>query len=273
MRRDLLTAARPCLDASGGERFTRLFEPPLPTDPDALRRYQKPGPPFALLPDPVSAGDHEPGDRIELNVTFWGLGTQLIGDFAEVLQALGRHGLHRGEGRFELAGITAEDAAGNRCRLWPAGRTLLRLAPPVNEIGWWLERSGCGSSVLLEFITPARLISAGRPLFRPAFRQLFPFILRRVTSVLYACCGSEAVGDPAPLLAAAAQVRETDNRLAWRDWRSLDGEDRSQELGGLVGSVRLEGAALEELCWVLSLGTLLNLGKGAAWGAGRYRLG
>ena len=35
---------------------------------------------------------------------------------------------------------------------------------------------------------------------------------------------------------------------------------------------RLEGEGLEKLAWLLDLGTLMNIGKGAAYGSGCYQV-
>ena len=59
------------------------------------------------------------------------------------------------------------------------------IAPPVNDLRWWLETFAEVDSIVLEFVTPARLLSHGRPLFRIDFARLFPYILRRVSSVFY----------------------------------------------------------------------------------------
>lgn len=272
LRRDLRTTASHVLGERGGRRFSALFDPPLPVDPVALRRFQRPGPPFVFLPDPEQQGDYDAGDRFVLCVAFWGQGIQLLGDFARVLQSLGKLGLHRGEGLFELAAIEAEDAAGNRFPVWQEGSGMPDFAPPVNDLRWWLNRFSETSSTVLEFLTPARLLSQGRPLFQVDFRRLFPFILRRVGSMLHAHCGAEVIDDPGSLLAAVAQVRETENRLGWQDWRTLAGPEQAQELGGVAGSIRLEGEGLPAVLWILRVGTLMNVGKGASFGSGRFRL-
>lgn len=272
LRRELWSVASHILGGRSSERFCALFDPPLPADPVALRRFQRPGPPFVLLPEPGRGEDLDAGDRLEIAASFWGRGVQALGDFALVLQALGKIGFHRGQGLFELVAIEAEDPAGHRLPIWREGAGFHLLTPPVNEVGWWLSHGGEPQAVLLEFLTPARLLSQGRPLFRVDFRRLFPFLLRRVTSMLYAHCGREAVDDPARLLAAAAQVHEVENALCWQDWRILEGPGQVQDLGGVSGSVRLEGEALAVVLGVLRVGTLMNVGKGAAFGAGRFRL-
>lgn len=272
LRRELWPVASHTLGGRSSERFRVLFDPPLSTDPVAMRRFQRPSPPFVLLPAPGLMEDLEVGDRLEIAVSFWGRGIQLLGDFALVLQALGKIGFHRGQGLFELVAIEAEDAAGHRSPLWREGSSLHSLTPPVNEVGWWLRRGGEPDAVLLEFLTPARLLSQGRPLFKLDFRRLFPFILRRVTSMLYAHCGREVVDDPVHLLAVASQVHEVQNALCWQDWRILEGPGQAQDLGGVGGSVRLEGEELAVALGILRLGTLMNVGKGSAFGAGRFRL-
>ncbi len=270
LRRDLRQSGRQVLGR--GERFTRLFDPPLAADPVARRRFQRPGPPFVILPPAKIPRQLEPGDIFPLQVIFWGEGRQFLADFIRVLEEFGPVGIHRGEGRFELLTVEGEDAAGTLGQIWRAGENPERLAPPASEAGWWLEAAVPAGPLCLEFLTPARLITEGRPLFRASFNRLFPFILRRVTSMLHAHCGLEPVDNPRVLIGRAAEVIEVENRLAWRDWRVLEGENKRQELGGLTGHLRLGGEALDDLRWILGLGSLLNLGKGAAFAAGHYVL-
>jgi hypothetical protein len=281
LRRDLHHAARYALSSLDGEslpkgsRFTALFDPPLTANPVALRRHQRPGPPFVVFPVPGLPRDYEPGDSIDLTVVFWGRGIHRLGDFSRVLQALGSLGIHRGEGLFELGAIDAEDPAGNRVRIWQEDQDFECLAPPISDARWWLETSALAvPSLRLEFVSPARLLSGGKPLFRANFVRFFPFILRRVTSMIFGHCDLEVLGmsEPGLLLEAASRVVEQENQLVWRDWRVLEGKERIQDIGGVSGSVRLEGEALAEILWVLNLGSLLNIGKGAAFCAGHYLL-
>ncbi len=269
LRRDLRQAAGAILGR--GERFTALFDPPLAADPVACRRFQRPGPPFVILPPTTLPQRFAAGEDFSLTIVFWGSGRQRVGDFIRALQSFGAIGLYRGEGRFELLAIEGEDAAGHFRPLWRPGQDPDRLSIPFHDLRWWLETTLPPALPLrLAIRTPARLITDGRPLFRGDFRHLFPFILRRTTSMLYAHCGVEAIDDPRQYVTRAAEVVELENSLAWRDWRVLHGEGKKQELGGLGGSLLLDGAALQDLAWILQLGTLMNLGKGAAFAAGSY---
>lgn len=275
LRRDLRGAAQADLRSQDDieSSYEALFNPPLTSDPVALKRYQRPGPPFVILPAGKLPVSYEAGDMMELTVIFWGGSVRYLKEFALVLQSLGRLGFHKGEGTFELAAIQSEDAAGERSTLWSTGEGWEEITPTFCDARWWLEtRGAAGSPIGMQFLTPARLLSRGKPLFKPCFARIFPFLLRRVTSMLYAHCGLEVAAEINHLLSSANKVVEKENNLFWKDWRSLEGDSHTQELGGVCGSVVLEGDSLFDILWVLNLGTLLNMGKGASFCAGHYLL-
>ena len=255
------------------DRFQSFFDPPPSSDPVAVRRYQKPGPPFVIHPPAQPPRLLTPGDILKLPVVLWGDGIRHLAELIELFTVLGRFGLCSGGGRFVLEDVTSSDAAGSQVSLWRQGGAVKNLAPPICDAHWWLSGPLPASSrSCLKFLAPARILSAGRPLFRCDFRRLFPFILRRVASMTYAHCGLELVDDAAPLLEASSRVEVLSNRLAWQDWRSVDSHSVEPAFGGVTGELELAGDALEEVRWVLELGSLLNLGKGASFCAGHYRL-
>ena len=275
LRRDLLqaTAVLAALEGSA-ERVRQLFSPHVSADVQGRRRHQKPTPPFVLLPEETQASLYEAGDLLRLPVIFWGKGIAAMGDFLRALQELGRQGISRGEGSFEVIALETADPAGHFKKIWREGQPVEPLCPAISSASWELDRHGGGPSHLtLQFLTPARLLSHGRPLFRPEFARLFPFVLRRVTSVLFSHCGVELEMDPRELLAQASLVRESESTLRWEDWRTLEGQEHAIDLGGVVGATTLAGAPLNHLAWVLRLGALMNIGKSASFGQGHYRLG
>lgn len=276
LRREFQQAIRALRDAGEqqlGRELQQLLEPVVPVDPQLRKRVQRPAPPLVLRPDPGRSGLIEPGDWLELPVLFLGCGMASVEAFARLLQQVARQGLVNGGGVCELATVEAEDGSGRRTTLWNRGPLAGALTPVVNDLKWWLERQPLAWNPLrLEFVTPARFLRGGRPLFNAGFAELFPFILRRVTAMLAAHCRIEAVPDPAPLLQAAASVAERHNDLHWRDWRPLAAGRGGQDLGGLCGALELSGSGLGDLLWILQLGSLLQVGKGAPYGAGRYQL-
>ncbi|HKJ04976.1 MAG TPA: CRISPR system precrRNA processing endoribonuclease RAMP protein Cas6 [Geopsychrobacteraceae bacterium] len=255
------------------QQLHSLLEPSPPNDIRLRRLVQKPSPAIVLFPDLGRSGLTEPGDCISLPVLFLGQGLLSIEPFACLLRQVGKQGLLGGQGVCELSAIEAEDASGQRTVLWDGGAIAGTLSPVINDLRWWLDMQPLNWNRLrLDFVSPTRLLHGGKPLFKAKFTDLFPFILRRVTAMLAAHCRLDTVNDPSAMLAVASNMEESDNCLQWKDWRPLTAARGGQDLGGLSGSLVLTGSGLADILWVLQLGSLLQIGKGAPYGAGRYEL-
>ena len=275
LRRELRQALQLDADVASGDHspLVRLLHPLLSSDPQALRKFQKPSPGFIVVP-PAKTRECEIGDEASLEVIFWGTGTQFITDLFLALQRVGASGLSHGEGPFEIVGIKSLDGSGSWQEIWQPGDAEEVMTPLLMDLAWWLDMQTFDDMHLeLRFMTPARLLHKGKPLFKPSFQRLFPFVLRRVTSMLHTWQGVELKLDPRELTSSAARVEEIDNQLLWQDWRTLNRIHGDQDLGGVTGSIRLSGLELGEIAWILRLGSLLNVGKGAAYGCGHYILG
>jgi hypothetical protein len=272
----LRPAAGPGERSAQGASVDLLLRPPLSSDPVARRRFQKPAPAFVLRPLVAAEKSYVVGDSLDLRVLFVGTGVTLIHDFLRRLIDLGRRGLVEDGGCFEVLNLICVSADGTPASVWRAGQTVEDLEVSVLSLDWLTaQQVDCGK-VRLRFTTPSRLLVRGRPLRRPRFDQVFPFMLRRVTSMLHAHAGLEPVDDATALLALARQVAVEGSELRWQDWRDLvqpavaGGAELS--IGGFVGSMDLSGAALGPLCWVLALAALFGVGKGAAYGAGHIEI-
>lgn len=267
---------RPLLHRAGLERldpasFERLFTPPLPDDPTALRRYQRPAPPFALQPRPRRETAAESVQKGSIRCHLFGDGIALLDDLITTMRTIAPFGDGHGLRDGRLVEVTARDAAGTIATLWTEGMQHCA-APPRIAASWRCEAFPAATDWQLEFIAPARLMVRNKPLFRPAFRHILPFILRRVTAMGYNWSAVE-IEVAAELLLLAEELQGETPDLHWQDWRSLAAEEGSAELGGVTGTLLLRGPLPDELLLLLQAGSLLNIGKGAAYGAGAYRLG
>ncbi len=276
LRRELLLALKTFSEPLGKNfsgQLKQLLQPDPPDDPILQRQIQKPAPALVFSPDISQYGLIEPKQGIILPVLFIGSGINAIDPFVCLLQHLGTRGLYHNSGQFILEGVEAEDGSGIQSMLWCAGKQLDALTPPVSNLSWWLERQPfLADSIQLEIISPLRLLRQGKPLFKAGFIDIFPYLLRRVTALLAGCAGIELVDNPAGLISLANRVELLENGLHWKDWRTLKREQGEQNLGGLLGCLTVAGVEISELIWILQLGTLLNFGKSAAYGAGQYGL-
>jgi len=251
----------------------RLLNPPLPTDPIALKRYQKFAPPFAFHPPPDLPVKLDPGDEFSFHVCFFGRGVQQIPLFVNALKLLGASGLYCGTGPYELLSVEAADFSGSYTTIWTEGEDPNAIAPSLLDIFWWLESSWVDlENIRMRFQTPTRLMKRGKPLFHPHFHDLFPYLLRRVSSILFACSGIEILDMATEALQHLKETSECNNRLQWDDWKRHETDGCVQELGGFTGTLDISGPGLLHIQWILMAGALMNVGKGSAFGNGHFMI-
>ena len=253
------------------QQWKTLFQPALSDDPVARRKFQKPAPAFIVTMPIMQQEVFDTGDRLELEVLFIGTGIPLIRDFLRSLIHVGHLGLVVGDGLFEVTEVYSKASDHSESLAWRQSEPLESLTCIVQSLDWLLQNECITNNVVVKYITPTRLMVNGKPLRKPRFAQVFPFMLRRVTSMLYAHCGIEVLDDPAYLLELVNDLHEVESRLHWHDWRSLAGR-QGLVVGGFMGEMKLEGQALEEVYWLLAVASLFGIGKAATSGAGRIAL-
>jgi hypothetical protein len=273
LRRELMQALKSLSVDVDILLLKQLLQPELSVDPVVLRQVQKPSPALVISPDIFQSGLIEPKQQIILPVLFIGSGVRSVVPFITLLLQLEKQGLYHGSGTFRLVDIEAEDGSGTKLHIWSAGSSCYDLTPPLSNLAWWLERQPpLTEHVEFEVISPIRALQKQKPLFRAHFSSIFPHILRRVSSLAAAHGGVELIDNPEYFFDLVARVKSVGKPLVWQDWRTLKSQRGRQNLGGLTGTLNLEGVVLEELWWLLHLGRLFNIGKGATYGAGQYRM-
>lgn len=259
-------------DVAGTQQWRSLFQPALSDDPVARRKFQKPAPAFVITIPVTKKESLQEGDQLELEVLFIGTGIPLIHVFLGSLASVGHLGLVAGDGRFAITKVYNCGPGGAEELAWQQQEPFESLTCSVQSLTWLFQDEQISSSVSLSFLTPTRLLKEGKPLRKASFRQVFPFMLRRVTSMLGAHSGIEIVDNPELLLALADEVNIVEAKMRWHDWRPLPGRPH-QVVGGFVGEMILAGDAIEEIYWVLAVAALFGVGKGATYGAGQLMLG
>ncbi len=252
-------------------QWAALFQPALSDDPVARRKYQKPAPAFVLTMPIMQRESYDVDDQLELEVLFIGTGIPLIHEFLRSLIHLGSLGLISGEGRFTVSKLYSQESDCSERLVWAHNAPIDGLACSVLPLPWFLPQERIHQHLTVKYVTPARLIVDGKPLRKPNLEQMFPFMLRRVTSFLYAHCEQEVLDDPAYLLSQLALLNVTGEQFRWYDWRPVKGR-QEMAVGGFMGQLTIHGHALEKVYWVFAIASMLGIGKGATYGSGRFEL-
>jgi hypothetical protein len=258
-------------DVSVSQQWEALFQPQVSDDPVARRKFQKPAPAFVMTMPLEDRLDVDVGDRLILEVLFIGTGISSIHHFLRSLLHLGQLGLVAGEGRYDVIEVEALQPEGKFERIWRQTEPVSSLTCPVQSLLWLVQKEQVRDRIVLNFVTPTRLMRDGKPLRQPRFSHVFPFMLRRVTSILHAHCGLEVCDDPGQLIMCASEIETEAKQLSWQDWRSVT-KSKDLSVGGFVGQLKIAGGGIEEIFWVLAVASLLGIGKGATYGAGRVEV-
>lgn len=235
-----------------------VFGQELTTDPEALRRHQKPPLPFSFS-FPV-AGSTCVSDELVCGLVVAGTAIpyleMLLTGFAAMLKELCG----------QLAGVSSCDyhgmelALGNGSSIAQPGNLVVLSSRGILESRPWGSQS-----LLIGLRSPLRLVSNGRQQRRFEFSTFARNLLRRVSAMAYYYGQCRMDQDFRALSHLAEQVVCDEYVFTW-------GRSGSAAMSGLTGHGRFSGN-FTELIPFLVLGSYLHAGKGAAFGFGSFELG
>ncbi len=234
------------------------FSQALSADPAALRRYQKPPLPFAFKIPLLSCLDRE---DYRLSLVIVGDATRYLELYIKSVRHLFSTNSAFGMRLSAVAAVAPDGSS----QLLATGSGKLDLASiPLRTFAEAasVPFSNAGA-ITLQLLAPLRLLHHGKPLRSPTFPALAGALFRRVSALAYYYGGIELEHDFKWL---AGQSRAVASSSAQKEWASRGGT-----LQGCAGELSFAGE-LEEFMPFLRLGELLNVGKGASYGMGSYRL-
>ena len=248
--------------------YSYLFETPAAPERPG-RRFTFAPHPFVIEPPEETQETYEPGDRLCVGLVLVGRAIEYLPYFIYAFEEMGARGLGRGRGRAALVAVSACTPEGER-RVYAAGAGSLEGTCPVRRIGG--PQKETTGQVSLHLRTPTRLKEGGRYTGEIDFPLLVRSLLRRSSDLARFHCGEELDLEYRDWIDRAGQVRGVGSDLRWRDWeRYSHRQGQKMKLGGLVGRIGFAGE-LGPFMPLLRLGELLHVGKGTAFGLGRYEI-
>ena len=281
---------------------------PAPDDPDPahsaicpvcwLIAREEPGrtrgktPPRAYTVEPplTERTRFEPGERFSFGVTLFAQAVDLLPYLVLAVPAMGEMGIGRRvaengrrRGRFVLRRIEAVNPlTGERAAVLEEGERTVRV-PDL-----FVRREGVvaaaerlarriaqdGGRLTLTFLTPTRIVEAGRLVHRPFFTPLFHRLLERLEALSAAYADRPLPLEKDRLLPLADRVRLVEDRTRWVDVASGSRRlGRSTPVSGFVGTATYRADEWEPLLEALVWGEVVHVGKSAVKGNGWYRMG
>ena len=231
-----------------------------------------PTPPIVLEP-PLTGGTFEPGDELALELVLVGNAIADLATISRACEHLGDRGVGNRRSRVRLVGVDFVHAHGTarlyapdqmRCHDPPLEPTLATAAPLTGVMA--------PQKVLtVRLLTPLRLKSRGRLRRDVDFAGLVEAADWRIRQLETLHTERRHLPERETVLAAATRCTTATKDLRWEDW-DLDSVARGQRpVGGLVGTLCIEGE-WHSLLPLLRLAEQVHVGKGATYGLGRIAL-
>jgi CRISPR-associated endoribonuclease Cas6 len=261
---------RRCDDCSAHDQclYLSLFQPSPPADfPDAGKFGNAP-PPYVIKPSPDNRQAYHPRDTLDFDLTLIGRALDALPYFIFAVDQIGRRGLGRERGRYELSKVVVL-RNGQSLLVFDGDDQAIRSLPPAGA--GHLAPVAPIASLTLELQTPLRIKKNGKLVTRLDFSTLFNSLTRRLTllSTFYGQNGSLDLED---LSAKAARMKTVEDQSFWYDWPRYSSRQKElMKLGGLRGSISFEGDFTPFMRW-LRLGEAVHVGQGTTFGLGGYAI-
>jgi CRISPR-associated endoribonuclease Cas6 len=262
--------------------YAYVFETPIPSDAQMMRKYTVAPHPFVLEPPPEKQKVYEAGEDLSFGLTLIGRAAEFLPYFIYAFDELGRIGIGKGRGKYELREIFEENCLNHEGRSNQEaddGRSIYRwdskvLAKPDGPVLWsnLLTDSPPSPGLMrLCFMTPARIKYDGRLTKDLEFHVLFRNLLRRISLLSYFHCNHKLNDhDFKDMIGKAKEVKTVKKVLYWDDWQRYSSRQETRlNMGGFLGEITYEGN-FEPFWPYVRLGEYMHVGKGSSFGLGRY---
>lgn len=254
--------------------YAAIFEPAPPTDSAVLRKNAAVPTPFLIEPPPEARHTYAAGELLDFHLVLVGQAIGYLPHFLVAFRHLGELGLGERRGRFRLQRVVAIHPWQDISETVYADEVLQSLPQlHVTEAEVTVQAQALPEVQLgIHFLTPARLQHAGQLVREgPPFAVLVKALLSRVSSLAYFHCGARWETDFRAWIDRAEAVQIVEAATGWDDWGRFSSRQQQHiNMGGLIGVNRYQGEQLAPYRPLLTLGTLIHVGKGTVFGNGKF---
>jgi hypothetical protein len=268
--------------------YYQVFETPIPKESEYFQGQSFAPHPFVLEPpepssthwNPYTGSEYyRPGDQLTFNLILVGRAIGHLPFFIHAFDKLGKAGIGQKiagrRGKCLLEKVESINPLRNEVSqviYTHTSQELLRKHTVLKASDLLSYSFSTYGQIELEFLTPTQIKSDGKIQLTLDFEVLIRCLLRRLLALSYFHCGAALELDYLELCERAKQVKVLSNNLTWQSGlRYSHRLKRALSLGGFAGTISFEGKMTEFLPFI-QLGEYLHIGKGTAFGLGKYRI-
>ena len=247
--------------------YSYVFETPPPADSSKMRKYPFVPHPFVITPPLERNRIYMKGELLRFDLTLVGKSIEYLPYFIFTFDELGKIGIGKGRGSYELEEVKSEEKT-----IYSSRNKTLESTFRTIGIEDLLPRLSCLTALHLNFVTPTRLKFDGKLTPILEFHVLIRNLLRRISLLSYFHCGEELSLDFREIIEKSRDVVTAKSDLSWVDWERYSSRQETKlKMGGFTGPVTFTGE-LEPFLPFLLLGQYVHVGKGTSFGLGKYQI-
>jgi len=244
--------------------YSYVFETPRPEDSKIMRKYENVPHPFIIEPPFDTKTEYEPNDSLSFRLTLFGKGIDFLPYFIYSFEEMSNYGLGKGRGKLVVQSVNQ-----GRNIIYDGTSKTLKSGVQVKELKIQKSRK-TASLIRLKFLTPLRIVYRGRIAQSLDFHILIRSLLRRIGLLSYFHSDKPFEIDFQSLINKAMKIKTRRANFERLDWtRYSFRQDQVIRMDGLLGEATYEGN-LTEFIPYLKIGEKVHLGKGTAFGLGKF---
>jgi len=253
--------------------YSYIFETPFPQNllEKSKFKLKRPPHPYVLEPPITSKIEYNHNDELAFNLILIGRGIEYLPYFVFVFEELGKSGLGKGRGKYELVRVDNEEEE----KIYESGKLANKFRVKsfqdiINECN--IPESKNYQQIKINFLTPVRIILGGELTAKLDFNLFITNLLRRISWLSIVHCNEELEFDYKRFIANTDGVKTKARNVEWYDWeRYSSRQDTRMKLGGFMGNITFEGD-LKEFLPFIKLGEYIHIGKQTSFGLGKYEI-
>ncbi|MEW6068484.1 MAG: CRISPR system precrRNA processing endoribonuclease RAMP protein Cas6 [Nitrospirota bacterium] len=260
--------------------YSYVFETPPHLDTKIMRKYRSAPHPFIIEPPIERRRGYKPDDEINFGLILIGRAIDYLPYFIYTFDELGKMGIGKGKAKYELKTVSSQESAVSisekeKVIYTSETKTIKQFKPSTILLDFQNLNSETFNShlLILDFITPTRILYNSHFTFDLEFHVLVRNLLRRLSLLYYFHCnGDPSEWDFKGIIEKAKEIKVVKTDLKWHDWERYSArQDTRMKMGGFIGEITFEGD-IKPFMPLIRTGEVLHIGKGTSFGLGKYKI-
>lgn len=251
--------------------YSLLMGSPVADDHPHAAKYKTPPRPYIIVPPLTKKRQFSPDEPFAFNITLVGLSNKYLSYFILAFIEMGRMGLGKNRGRFDVVTVEAIDADGAAQQIFCGHTGALKQTTSEIRYETFENTMHAPNKIGVFFETQVRIKQHDALTPDVPFQLLIERLAERAFLLAHFYCGAE-MADHQSFSEHAGAVEIVNDNLQWTDWKRYSARHKTEMTwGGWRSAITYKGNFTKYLP-LLKTGEYLHVGKAATFGLGKYRV-